>query len=494
MNNFKERTKRAFIWDYLGNFFNYFLNFLITLFLARLLSPEDYGSFAIVTALGSISSLLMDTGLNSALVQKKKINDEHYGTVFIFNIAVGIILFLFFLLTAPIVSAFYQKPILENLLRVYSVVFVISAFGIVRRTKLRKELDFRTLTKINLTSNIISGIIAIGFAFAKFGIWCLIIQAMLNVIISNIILYYKVDVKHNLKLRFSIGPLKYLWEFGFPMFLTSIINKFSTSFESLLTGKIFSLDVLGNYNRAQSFNNFITVNTTTSITNIFFPALSIIQDDDELLRKVVYKVLHILSFVVFFLLGFIYLVSDDLVLILLTDKWISVSLILKILLISGFTYPISAFLLNILKGKGYSGKFLKLELIKQIFFFSNFITAFIWGFYYYLIGFIIVSVIGLFINIIFVSKVMQLNVIWFLGIILKYFIIASAIAGLFLISPLNSVFTNHYYHLPGAFIFFTVFYYLANFFFKSKGLIFFKKELKSTFTKERNRNNECTLQ
>lgn len=477
MNNLGEKTKKAFIWDYFGNFLNYFLNFSITLFLARLLTPDDYGNFAIVAALAAVSTLLIDTGLNSALIQKKDINESHFNTVFLFNLLSGSILFIVFYFLSSFIASYYNRPILSDLIKVYSLIFILSTFGIVRRTKLRKELNFKIINQVNIASNFLSGTIAIISAFCGFGIWSLVVQSLLYVLFTNILLYFKVNIESKFSFHLKFSELKYLWSFGFPMFIAYLINKLVLSLESLILGKIFSIELLGYFNRAQSFNNFVIVNTSSSINNVFFPVLSIIQEDNEKIKNSVFKILHLLCFLIFFLVGFLYVVVDDAIIILLTEKWSYVSDIIKILLIGGFSLPISSFLLNILNGKGYSKKSLKLEIIRKSIFILNFLTGFLFGFYYYLIGYSVVCILWLIININSVSGIIELKNIWFFKIISKYLFV-SILISILLLYLKNGFLINHYMHFALSFICFTSLYIITNYLLKNEGLFIFISEFK----------------
>jgi teichuronic acid exporter len=476
LSSLKEKTKKAFIWDYLGNFLNYFLNFLITLILARLLTPNDYGVFAIAAAFTIISSLLVDTGLNSALIQRKDVTEEHYNSVFLFNLISGTVLFILFFVFSPYIAAYYDKPVLNHLIKIYSLVFILSAFGIVRRTKLRKELNFKLLNQINIISNFTSGVIAVICAFIGLGIWSLVIQALLNVFFANIILYFKIKINSKFTFKLKFSKLKYLWNFGFPVFISYLINKLVLSFESLFLGKIFSIDILGYFNRAQSFNNFVIVNTSNSLNNVFFPVLSIIQEDNEKIKNAVYKVLHLLCFAIFFLLGFLYITMDDLIIILLTEKWIYVSNILKVLMISGFSFPISSVLINILSGKGYSKRFLNLEIIRKFIFILNFATGIFFGFDYYIIGYTVVCILWVIINIFGVSGIIGLKNTWFYKIIFRYIFIAALLPIPILLY--GGFIVNHFVHLIVAFFYFSSIYLFVNYILKNDGMFIFFSEIK----------------
>ena len=419
MSSLKQKSYKAFGWDFIGRIGNQGIGFIISIILARLLTPADFGLLAMVTVVIGVSNIFSDVGLGSALIQRKDVNDEHYGSVFYFNLFVGFTLAITLFLCSDLIAKFYNRPEIKPLCQVMSLTFIVNSFGNVRRLWLYKNINYKIPTQSALMGIIVGGTIGVIMAFKGYGVWSLVAQSIMSGVVNNSYLYFATKWKP--KFIFRLRALKELWKYGFNMFLSGIIETLSNQVDKLIIGKLFSPTDLGFYFRAKSLDTLVSTYTSGTLMSVLFPVLSNIQDDHQRFKNVVYRTFHLLNFATFFLLGILLLCAKDIIVILFSSKWLPCVEYYQILVLGGFIFPFSSLLVNILSSKGNSKAFLRLEIFKKIPVAIVFIVGFWYGINGFLIGLVISSYIGLFLNIYFAAKEMNVQGSWFYKIIWKYF-------------------------------------------------------------------------
>ena len=406
MSNLKVQGTKAFIWDFFGKIARNGMGFIVTIFLARLLEPSDFGLIAMVMVIIGIASVFTDVGLGAALIQRRRIHPIHYSSVFYFNITIGFLLTLITYFSASWISEFYNNEQLLPLVQVMAFMFIINAFSSVQSTRLRKDLNYAILTKISLFSSLSSGVLGISLALWGAGVWSLVIQILTMSIVYNIFIWSAANWKPSL--TFSWKALTQLWGFGFRMFLSGMLNAVFTRLDFLIIGKLFPPATLGYFQRAKSLNGMVVQYSSGSLMAVLFPVLSKIQNDLPRFQNIILKSLGIICFVVFLLLGGLYLISEELIVLLFSDKWQPSVDIFKILVLSGFAYPISALLVNVLSSRGNSKLFLRLEIYKKLITSVNLLVLYFWAIDAFLYGLIVQSVLGVSLNILFASREIKL--------------------------------------------------------------------------------------
>jgi len=402
MSTLKQQGTKAFIWDFFGKMATHGMGFIVSIFLARLLEPSDFGLIAMVMVIIGMASVFTDVGLGGALIQRRRVHPVHYSSVFYFNIVAGLFLTLITYFSAPWVSEFYNNEELLPLTQVMSISFLMGALSSVQSTRLRKELNYALLTKIGLISSLISGVIGISLALWGAGVWSLVTQTLTMGIMYNIFIWTAGHWKPTLE--FSWKALTQLWGFGFRMFLSGMLDAIFTRLDFLIIGKLFPSATLGYFQRSKSLNSMVVQYSSGSLMAVLFPVLSKVQKDLPRFQNIVMKGLGVISFVVFLLLGALYLISEELIVLLFSDKWLPSVDFFKILVLSGFSYPISALLVNVLASRGKSKVFLRLEIYKKLIASINFLLLYFWGIDTFLYGLIVQAVLGLSLNILFVSR------------------------------------------------------------------------------------------
>ena len=295
-DSLKQKTAKGIFWNFFQNFASSGLSFLVTLVLARILSPKDYGNIGMIVVFIAIADVFVDSGFASALIQKKNRTQEDLSTVFFFNIFVSVLCYAVLFVAAPYIAVFYEEPILSPLLRVISLKIVISSFCSIQYTILRIKIDFKKLARINILATFVSGIIGIVMALSGYGVWALVGQT-LSLATINCFQYWFLSNWRPSKV-FSRESFKSLFSFGSNLLVSSLIDKIYTSIYPIVIGKFFSASSLGHYTRASHFADFPSLNFTLVISRVTFPALTRLQDDDERLKASYRKLLKLLSFVI----------------------------------------------------------------------------------------------------------------------------------------------------------------------------------------------------
>ena len=458
-DNLKARGLNALIWDFFGKIARHGTTFIVTIFLARLLEPSEFGLIAMIMVIVMVAMVFTDVGLGGALIQRRRVLQVHYASVFYFNVFIGSVLALATFLSAHWISEFYENEQLVPITQVMSLLFIITAFSSVQINKLRKELNYAALAKADVSAAVLSGITGIALAFYGAGVWSLVAQAMSRGIFHNIFLWSA--SKWVPSLLFSFKALRQLWGFGFRMFLSASLEIIFTRLDIIIIGKLFSPAILGFFDQAKRLNEMIVQYSAGSIMAVLFPILSKVQKDMPRFQNIAIKTLGIISFVVFFLLGVMYLISEELIVLLFTEKWLPSVEYFKILVLSGFAYPVSALLVNILSSRGNSKAFLRLEIYKKILQGINLYVGFLWGIEGYLYGLLIVNIFGVSLNILFASREIKLPFLLFAKPMITQMII-SIIAVWIVILFTKEIETYGILMILMKSIIFTIFYFVIN--------------------------------
>jgi len=479
-DNLKAKGVTAFIWDFAGKLARNGMGFIISIFLARLLEPSEFGLIAMVMVVIGIAAVFSDSGLGVALIQRRRILPIHYSSVFYFNIMVAILLGLVTFFSAGSIAEFYNNEELIPLAQVMSFSFIIGAFSSVQSIRLRKELNYALLTKIGLFSSLISGAVGITLAFSGAGVWSLVAQTLSAGIISNILLW--VVSKWRPSLTFSLKALMQLWTFGFHMFLTGLIDAVFSRLDVLIIGKLFTPATLGFYNRAKSLDQMIVAYSAGSLMAVVFPLLSKVQNDLSRFQNIVIKSLGIISFVTFLLIGGVFLVSEELIVFLFSEKWLPSVPYLKVLILSGFGYAIGAILVNVLASRGNSKAYFRIGIYKKIPIAINLYVGFLWGIEGYLYGMIVTTFISQYINIIYAAREISVPALKFIKIIMIQMCVG-IIAVLLVIFIMQYLEYGYFTMFMIKGIIYVCLYIIISYLFKSEAYLSFWGEMKPILIK-----------
>lgn len=403
----KKQAKQGVIWSAIQRFSLQGSQFIITLFMARLLSPREYGIIGMLSIFLAISTVFVDCGFTSALTRKQNRTHQDKCTVFWFNIVISITAYLILFVAAPYIARFYNMPDLELVTRVLPLTIIISSFNSVQYTLLVTKLDFKTITKITVPTTIISGIIGIIFAYIGMSYWALVISAISAEIINTLMLWTISDWRPSF--LFSITSFKEMFSFGSKLLLSSLIDTTYNNIYSLVIGKKFSASTLGNYSRAESYANFPSVSITGVMQRVTYPILCRMQNNDTELRESYRKFLKLSAFIIFPMMFGLSALAKPFVILIIGQQWEFCVELLQIICFAVMWYPIHAINLNLLQVKGRTDLSLKLEIIKKIQGVIVLCIAIPMGIVALCYSRIITSILCLFINTYYTGKLINLN-------------------------------------------------------------------------------------
>lgn len=365
MNNNKEvKIFVNLMWRFLERCGASIVTFIVYIILARLLNPDAYGTIALVTVLISILQVFIDSGFGTALIQKKDSDDLDFSSVFYFSIITCIAIYILMYILAPFISNFYNIPELTAIIRVLSVVILISGVKGIQQSYVSKHLMFKKSFYSTLGGTIGAAVIGIVMAYKGFGVWALVAQQILNTFLGTVILWF--TVKWRPKLIFSFKRLKSLFSFGWKLLVSGLIDNIYLNLRQLIIGKMYTPTDLAYYNKGNQFPKLIIENINSSINSVLFPTMAAAQDNKENLKAMTRRAIKTSTYIMMPMMTGLAVCSKKLIPLLLTDKW---SPCIEYVAVFCFTYafhPIHTSNLNVIKAMGRSDIFLKLEIIKKI--------------------------------------------------------------------------------------------------------------------------------
>lgn len=362
-SDLKKKTVSGVLWSFAGQFSVQGIQFLVSIVLARLLSPDDYGMIGMLAIFLAISQVFIDGGFSSALIQRKECDDTTYSTVFYINVGISIICYGILFVAAPFIASFYGQPILKDIARVSSLSLIIGALSATNTVQLTKRIDFKTQSKINVLSAILSGITGIVMAYSGFGVWALVAQSVSLALFKLIMTV--MSVRWFPSLVFSGTIFKELFSFGSKLVVVSLISSVYTNIRSLIIGKRFSPADLGQYTTANKFATMAGTSLSGVLYNVSFPVLSKVQDDDAVLLDAYKRFLSVSAFAIFPLMMLLAGIAEPLIRFLVTDKWLECVPFLQILCFGWMYDCLTKINLNLLYVKGRSDLVLRLEIVKK---------------------------------------------------------------------------------------------------------------------------------
>lgn len=360
----KDKTVKGTMWSAIDNVAQFGVQFVVSIVLARLLSPDDYGLIGIITIFTTVCTTIINGGFSNALIRTQKPTDEDYNTAFICNLLMSILLYAIVFFCSPLIAAFFNRQELVALTRLSSFTMIIGALAIVQQTRLTKRIDFKTQTKITLIASILSGIVGIALALLDYGVWALVVQGIVVQMLRTVLLWF---FNHWVpSLRFSKESFNRLFGFGWKMMASGILDSLWTQLYQVIVGKFYSPSTLGQYTRAKQFSTLFSSNLTMVIQRVTYPVLSDIQNEKERMIAAYRKIIKTTMFMTFALMFALGAVSEPLLYCLIGPKWHEAATYLPWICLIGSLYPLHAINLNMLQVQGRSDLFLGLEIIKKI--------------------------------------------------------------------------------------------------------------------------------
>lgn len=368
--NLKQKTLSGFFWRFAERCGAQGVSFIVSLVLARLIVPKMFGVVALITVFTNILQVFVDSGLGSALIQKKDADDLDFSSVFYFNFGMCTLLYVGMFFAAPFIDKVAYAGKYDNLtsyIRVLSLVLVISGVKNIQQAYVSRKMIFKRFFFATLGGTIMAAIVGISLAFylpPKYRVWAIIAQNLTNKTIDTIVLWF--TVKWRPKLMFSFSRLKGLWSYGWKLLCSALIEVGYNNIRQLLIGSLYTSSDLAFYNRGKQFPEVIVSNINTSIDSVLFPAMSKEQNDKVKIKTMTRRSIKISSFILWPIMMGLAAVAEPMITLIIGVKWLKSVLFLRIFCISFAFYPIHTANLNSIKALGRSDIFLKLEILKKV--------------------------------------------------------------------------------------------------------------------------------
>ena len=339
------------------------VSFVVSVILARLLVPDDYGLIALTTVFLNLANVFIVSGFSTALIQKKDADDRDFSTVFFCSQLCAIVLYAILYATAPLVAAFYERTELVRLLRVFALLVPISVYNNIQNAHIARHMQFRKTFIASIISAVLSGTAGIVLAYLGFGVWALVMQYMLNTVINTIVLCF--TVSWHPTLTFCADSAKKMMAYGSRVLLADLSGTFFGELRSLIIGRAYTSADLAFYSKGQQLPTLITTNLSNTIIAVMFPALSNESDHLEQVKLMTKRSMKVLSFVMVPCMLGMAAVMEPLILLLFTDKWAQTIPYGQVLSLAYCVNMFTAVSLQVLKAIGRSDVVLKLEVIKK---------------------------------------------------------------------------------------------------------------------------------
>lgn len=402
-DNLRQKAVSGMVWTSIQRFAGMGISFISGIILARLLTPEDYGAIGMLTIFMLVAQSFLDGGFAAALIQKKRPTQEDYSTVFWFNLAMSLVLYLILYISAPFIANFYRMPILRDVLRVQALVLIISALSLVQANQLRKQFKFKKIAIVSLISSIISLTVTIWMAYNGFGVWALVASGLLSNIIPTVIYWF--TNKWFPKFVFSKESFNNLFSFGGYMFLVHLLNEVGNNIQGLLIGRLYNASTMGYYSKARSTEKLASTSISQSLTQITLPLYAEVQDDKQRLIGLIKKLTGIIAYVTFPLMSVLILLAEPLFVLLYSERWLPSVPYFQILCLAGMGVCLQAVNLQAISAIGKSKTVFKWVIVKRtyslILIVGGLLLAGVWGM---LIGMVIQAWLSYIINANLVSR------------------------------------------------------------------------------------------
>ena len=395
-NNLKRKVISGLFWRYMERTLAQGIQLLVTVVLARILMPEEYGTVALISVLINIALVFVQNGFGNALIQKADADTTDFSTAFYFSLGLSLVIYLILYVTAPYVSAFYKNSALTPLIRGLSVSIIIASMGTVQHAYVSRTMQFRKFFFSTLTGTIISAFTGIGAALMGLGAWALIIQQLTNQCIDTLILWFTSGWRPTRE--FSAKSLKHIYSYGWKLLLSGLIDTVYSNLYTLIMGKKFSAGYVGYYEKGRQFPALIIMNINATIQSVLFPALSSQQSDRERTKAMTRRAIKTGTFIIFPCMAGLSVIARPLIALVLTEKWLPAVSYLRFFCLIYAIWPVHTANLQAINAVGRSDIFLILEIIKKVLGITVLIITIPIGIRAMMIGSCVVSYIGMILN------------------------------------------------------------------------------------------------
>ena len=360
----KSKIVRSIIWKLFEKLSSQAITLIVTILLARILLPKEFGLIAIIVVFIELANVIIDGGFSTALIQKKEADNRDFSTILHFSMGLAAILYVIFFFVAPFIAQFYNSSLLTPIIRVLSLNLFFNSFNAVQRAYISKYMLFDKLFYCSFWATLSSGVIGIVLAYNGFGVWALVYQQIVNQIVLTIIMWFM--VKWRPLCMFSFERFKGLFDYGWKILFTNMIIAIYENARSLIIAKLYQPATLAFFDRGKQFPNLVISNINISLQAVLLPAFSDIQDERKRVRQMLRKSIEITNFFILPILVWLLVTAKSVTLLVLTDKWLETVPFMRIFCVAFMLIPIQSLNMSAINALGYSNIILKLEIIKKI--------------------------------------------------------------------------------------------------------------------------------
>lgn len=364
-DNIKSKTIAGLFWTFAERIGAQLVSFVVSIILARLLMPEEYGIIAIVWVFINICNVFVNSGFGRALIQKKNADDLDFSSVFWFSMAMSTTLYIVLYIAAPWIARWYEMEQLCPVLRVMGLRLIVASFNTVQKARVSRDMQFRKFFFSTIGGTLFSAVVGIAMAYMGCGVWALVAQELTNVAIDTTILF--ITIQWRPRLMFSLERMKGLFSYGWKVLVTGLIDTLYEDFRSLYIGKLYTAEDLAYYTRGKQFPHLVVDNVNTSISSVLFPAISAAQGDTDAVKAMARRAMKTSSYVLTPMLVGMAAVAEPMITLLLTEKWLYCVPFLQIICINCALTPLQTANLQAINAMGRSDISLKLSILKKSF-------------------------------------------------------------------------------------------------------------------------------
>ena len=385
------KITKSIIWSLIDTYGGFLLKFFFAIWITRLLTPYDFGLIAYMTIFLSIGSLISEGGFGTALIQMKKPTDIDFSTSYFFNVCISLLFFLIYIIISPFVAIFFDEPELKLIMPIISINLLLNSLHYIHLIKLIKALRFREQSIINLLSAFISGFLGLILAYQGFGYWALVIQLISNSFFR--LIGYLMVAKWVPRMVFSIHSFKEQFYFGYKVFIKGVLDSIFKDGLTVLIGKLYQTSALGNFSRGQKFFDLFIVQTSIAFNKVLYPSMAKKVGVPEAQKFVYIKSYNLLFFLMAPASLFLFLLSEPIVIVLLTEKWILAAKYFKLLSLFGFIYMLLYFNASTILSSDNPSIYLKVDLIQKVLILVSLLVTYNKGIDNIIIGWVVANYI-----------------------------------------------------------------------------------------------------
>lgn len=442
-DSLKSKTKSGIYWSFINQIALNGMQFVVGIFMARMLCAEDYGIAALPAVFIAIANVLMEAGFSTALIRKPEVTESDLSTVFYYSAIVGVMAYIIMFFLSPYIAVFFKTPVLVPLIRVTALTFLWSPLITPQNVILNRNLNFKTKAKISIVNKIISAIVGVSMAYLGYGLWSLVVSGVVSSLLDLIMLWS--SVKWIPKTRWSKESFSYLWGFGNKMMISNLMNTIHSNIMPILVGKFYTPADLGIYNRANGYARLPYDQISGIVQTVAYPVLCKTQTSDESVMSAYRKMVKTICFVTFPIMFMMIALAKPLIIVLITEKWADSIPLLQLLCISIMWGPVSSMISILFQVKGRSDVLLKVNVRKKIVGLLIMCIFLPFGLTMFCIGNIFNQVYVIFTNMWAVKDITGFSLFNQLKDIGKSYLISLSMCGIVL--ALNMVIDNYYLQL-----------------------------------------------